>query len=125
MHFRPKRRFSELLVWAEANYDMVLIDAPPVLAARDAAIIGRKMSGAILVVQPEKNHRRLVIRAVDGLKTMGVEVLGVVANRVGGEKGGYYGDDHYGYGYGYGLDEFDDDEYQDTSDEYDTQSRAA
>jgi polysaccharide biosynthesis transport protein len=56
-----------VLAWAEANYDQVLIDCPPILAAADAAIIGRLTEGLILVIQPEKNHRRLVLRAVSGL----------------------------------------------------------
>ena len=39
------------------------IDSPPALAASDASIIARLVDGAILVVQPAKNCRRLVTRA--------------------------------------------------------------
>ncbi len=34
-------RFAELVSWASKNYDLVLIDTPPILAVTDAAIVGR------------------------------------------------------------------------------------
>ena len=92
---------SEVIAWAESQYDQVLIDCPPVLAATDGAIVGRQIDGVVLVVQPEKNHRRLVIRAVEGLRSMQTTIIGVVANKVSIEsEQGNYG---YGYGYGYGY----------------------
>ena len=97
-------RLGDMLAWAEANYDQVIVDCPPILAAADAAIVGRLTEGLILVIQPEKNHRRLVLRAVASLASMGVGIMGVVANKIGGENGtSYYGYGGYGYGYGYGY----------------------
>jgi polysaccharide biosynthesis transport protein len=93
-------RFSELLAWAESCYDRVLVDCPPVLAVSDAQVVGRLVDGAILVVRPEKNHRRLVVRACESFSTTGSVVLGVVANGLSQESGGGYG---YGYGYEYGY----------------------
>ncbi len=93
-------RFMDVIAWAETHYDQVLIDCPPVMAASDAAIVGRIVDGMMLVVQPQKNHRRLVIRAAEHLTTAGVNLIGIVANRVTDDSGGYGG---YGYGYGYGL----------------------
>lgn len=96
-------RFSDLLGWAESAYDQILIDSPPTLATVEASVIGRLVDGAILVVQPEKNQRRMVIRAADGFATLGTKLLGVVINHVEPEKGlDYYGYGGYGYGYGYG-----------------------
>lgn len=107
------KRFSDLIAWAETHYDQVLIDCPPVMAAADAAIIGRLADGMLLVVQPAKNHRHLVIRAVESLLHMQVNLFGIVANRVGEDKQSYgYGGYGYGYGYGYGHDDDDDDEQQ-------------
>jgi capsular exopolysaccharide synthesis family protein len=100
-------RFMDLIAWAETHYDQVLIDCPPVLAASDAAIVGRLVDGVILVVQPEKNHRRLVLRAAEILAAMDVSLFGTVANRMSDEKGGGY------YGYGYGYDYADGDGYED------------
>jgi len=92
-------RFAELLAWAESNYDQVLLDCPPVLAVSDAHVIGRLVDGAIIVVRPEKNHRRTVVRAVESLNAAGCAVVGIVANGVTADQDGY--GDGYGYGYGH------------------------
>jgi succinoglycan biosynthesis transport protein ExoP len=92
-------RFAELLAWAESQYDQVIVDCPPVLAVSDAQVVGRVVDGAVLVVRPEKNHRRLVMRAAEAFRSTGCEVLGVVANGISDTSGGY----GYGYGYGYGA----------------------
>jgi capsular exopolysaccharide synthesis family protein len=101
-----QQRFSELLGWAETLYDQILIDSPPILAASDAAIIGRLLDGVIMIVQPQKNHRRRVLRAAANVSSLGVRLLGVVVNVVSNEEqSGYYGyGGDYGYGYGYGAD---------------------
>lgn len=112
-------RLSDLLAWAESHYDQVLVDCPPIVAASDAAIVGRLTDSLILVVQPEKNHRRLVLRAVNGLAAVGCQIGGIVANRIRLDKNaGYYGYGGYGLGYGYGYNE-------NPSDEDDESPRAA
>ena len=114
------QRFSELLAWAESVYDQILIDSPPSLAASDTAVIGRLVSGVVLVVQPAKNRRRAVMRCVDCLTMLKIPLLGLVVNRIGAEKeGGYYGygyGGYYGYGYSYHSDE-DNSEDQPASDQ--------
>ena len=86
--------------------DQILIDSPPALAASDASIIGRLVDGVVLVVQPRKNQRRLVLRAAESFTALGVNLLGVVVNRVTADKGdSIYGYSSYGYGYGYGYGE--------------------
>ena len=95
-------RFSQLLAWAETAYDMIFIDSPPTLATADTAVIGRLVDGVILVVQPAKNRRRLVMRVVERLGLMKIPVLGLVVNRTGSDdEQGYYGYRSYGYGDGY------------------------
>jgi succinoglycan biosynthesis transport protein ExoP len=91
-------RLSELIAWADGEYDQILIDCPPILAASDASIVGRLVDGLVLVVQPPKNRRKLVMRATEMLRSASVEIVGVIANRIGNQKDGY----GYGYGYGYG-----------------------
>lgn len=106
-------RFGELLAWAESCYDRVLVDCPPVLAVSDAQLVGRLVDGAILVVRPEKNHRRLVVRACESFSATGSTVLGVVANGLSVESSGGYGYGYgcgYDYGYGYGHEQEGDDD---------------
>jgi capsular exopolysaccharide synthesis family protein len=90
-------RFKELLAWAEANYEQILVDSPPILATSDAATISQLVDGVVLVVQPGKNQRRAVIRAAEGFTSLGATVLGVVVNCANAEEE----QDNYGYGYGY------------------------
>ncbi len=90
-------RFSELLAWAETVYDQILIDAPPTLAVSDATIISRQVDGGLLVVRPDKNRRRMVIRAAESMAAVGATLIGAVINHITDKAGG----DYYGYGYGY------------------------
>ncbi|MCA9212355.1 MAG: polysaccharide biosynthesis tyrosine autokinase [Planctomycetales bacterium] len=94
-------RFAELIGWAVSNYDQVLVDCSPALVASDAAIVGRIADGLMLVVQPDKNHRRTVIRAFDQLQIDELDVIGVVINNVQPEQ--HRGMLGSGYGYGYGT----------------------
>jgi capsular exopolysaccharide synthesis family protein len=108
------QRFGELLAWCIDHYDIVLIDTPPILAASDAAVVGRQTDGMVVVVQPEKNHRHLVHRAVDELRLAGLPLLGVVANRIAAA-GGHYDQGGYGYGYGYGYRYTSNDRYDEVA----------
>ena len=111
------KAFIELLAWAESKYDRVIVDCPPVLAVSDAQIVGRLVDGAILVVRPEKNHRRSVMRAVESFHATGCHVFGVVANGLSSDSSGY----GYGYGYGYSYDGgYSHEEEQDMVDTADT-----
>lgn len=94
-------RFSQLLAWAAGVYDQILIDSPPTLATSDTAIIGRLVDGVVLVVQPAKNRRRLLMRVAESFAMLKVPILGLVINRVGSDRDHGYYSYHSGYGYGY------------------------
>jgi Mrp family chromosome partitioning ATPase len=106
-----RSRFSEFLNWAQDYYDQVLIDGTPILVASDAAIVGRVADGLVLVIQPEKNHRRAVLRAADEIHDANLNLIGLVINRISTDARQGYGSGYgYGYGYGYGeaYGDFDD-----------------
>lgn len=92
-------RLADLIAWADGKYDQILIDAPPSLAVADVQVIGRVVDGAILIVRPDTNRRRMVIRAAESLTGLGCELLGIVVNQLQAKTGEDY---QYGYGYGYG-----------------------
>lgn len=91
------QRFADMLAWAEGRYDRVLIDSPPTLAASDTAVIGQLVDGVLMVVQPHKNQRRLVLRVAETFSMLKIPLIGLVANRVGAAGSS----DYYGYSVDY------------------------
>lgn len=87
------RSFAKLLERLAKTYDRVLVDAPPVMVVTDAQILGALCDYTILVVRAGKSSRRTARRAVDALRSVGANVLGVVVNAVnnGENRYGYYG----------------------------------
>ncbi|WP_334148974.1 polysaccharide biosynthesis tyrosine autokinase [Microbacterium sp.] len=59
-------------------FDIVLIDAPPVVLVTDAAVIARRTSGAILVTAAGKSVIPRVRDAVTNIENVGAKVLGTV-----------------------------------------------
>ena len=88
-------RFDELLAWASANYDIVLIDTPPVLAVTDAAIVGRKAGTALMVARYGVNTLKEIEVSINRFEQNGIEIKGVILNSVIKKASNYYGD--YGY----------------------------
>lgn len=88
---------GRLLREARARYDVVLVDAPPVLPVPDALSIGPWTDGAVLAVRHDASRLPLIERAQARLAHVGVHVLGAVVNGVPGQEASYGG---YGYGYG-------------------------
>ncbi len=95
------QQMSHLLNSLANHYDLVIIDAPPLLPVTDAAVLAAAADGAILVVRHGKSRREEVERAQQALSSVNAKVLGTVLNFAPRKKrrGGY---DGYGYGYGYG-----------------------
>lgn len=94
-------KVDELLEWARAHYDVVIIDAPPVDAVTDAVILAPAVDAVIMVARMNVLTRTALNRTLENLAIAGIAPSGVVANHVRGGSTSYgkYG---YGYGYGYG-----------------------
>jgi succinoglycan biosynthesis transport protein ExoP len=96
---------ARLLQDLEARYDVVLIDAPPLLPVTDAAILSKNAGGAIVVVAAGRTHRTQLKSAIANLTNVGADVLGLVITMLPTKGPDAYGYGHYGYGYGYTEDE--------------------
>ena len=87
-------RLSKLLASARESFDIVIVDAPPVLPVPDALTIGRWVDGAVLAVRFDNSRYPLVERANRRLLAVGVPVIGAVINGVRGAEAAYYGGDY-------------------------------
>ncbi|MFP4475046.1 MAG: GumC family protein [Desulfatibacillaceae bacterium] len=90
-------RFAEFIREAEKTFDVVLIDAPPVLPVADAAIIGAKVHGVIIVYEVGKVARGILKRAKVTLDNVDASVLGIILNNVKPEVSPDFYTYHYRY----------------------------
>jgi capsular exopolysaccharide synthesis family protein len=74
------QRLRELLAQAHEQYDLVIIDTPPVLAAPDAAIIASMVDGVILLIRVGATTRSAAKTAQERLNLVGARMLGTVLN---------------------------------------------
>jgi capsular exopolysaccharide synthesis family protein len=84
-------KMQELLKEAEAEYDYVFLDMPPILVVTDAAVLGSQTDGVILVVgsgdiSPDEGRQAKAL-----LEKAHVNILGVILNKVPQQhQGNYY-----------------------------------
>jgi polysaccharide biosynthesis transport protein len=91
-------RMRVLLQELQEQYDIIVLDTPPVLATADAGIVASLTDGVLLVVRAGATDRNAAQRAYQQLANVGGRVVGTVLNDPGGEvaKEGYY---YYPYDY--------------------------
>ncbi len=100
-------QMARILEAARQEYDMVLIDMPPMLHTTDATILASKVDGVLLVYHIGSVVRGALKRVKSNIESVGGRVLGVVLNGVRGELSADYSTykmDRY-YAYSYGKDE--------------------
>ncbi|TDL41115.1 polysaccharide biosynthesis tyrosine autokinase [Arthrobacter nitrophenolicus] len=92
-------RMSNLVMRLEEIFDVVVIDAPPLLPVTDAAVISRNTDGVVLVVGVDKIKRQDLEKSIDSLRLVDANFMGIVINRLPMK-----GPDAYAYAY-YSTDE--------------------
>ena len=91
-------RFANLLSLAAENFDLVIIDGPPIMGLADAPIISRVALGTLLVVEAGGPRRAVVRDALKRLDFARARMVGVLLNKFDAAKTGY------GYAYNYQYD---------------------
>ncbi|WP_235937032.1 hypothetical protein [Vreelandella azerica] len=89
-------RFAQMLEEAEQEYDLVIVDTPPVLAVTDPAVVGSLCGTTLLIARFERNTVKEVQQAASRLTSAGVVVKGTILNAMEKKAASSYG---YGYGY--------------------------
>jgi len=95
------QNFDDFLTKASQDFDIVLIDTPPVLAVTDAVVIAKRASAVFLLLRFGKHPVREIKQTVTYLERGGIDVTGALLNDVAlaTAHGSYYGY-HYQYEYG-------------------------
>jgi len=94
---------ERLLTDLRSEFDVVILDAPPLLPVTDAALLATQADGAVVITRHGETTRDQLTHAIERLDSVDAKVLGVVVNMAPQRKvGSAYG---YGYGYGYGIED--------------------
>jgi capsular exopolysaccharide synthesis family protein len=80
VHILHSARFPQLLRRLRAEFDIILIDAPPVARMADARVLARLADGVILVVRSGKTTRDMAIDACRQFHEDRTPVLGTILN---------------------------------------------
>ena len=84
-------RMKEFLDKVREGYDVIIIDAPPILPVTDAAVLSQYVDGVVLVAGYGLTTFDAAIQAKASLQKVNARILGVVLNGVPTDKrGGYY-----------------------------------
>ena len=75
-------KMSVLLEQAGQQADIVLVDSPPVMAVTDSSVLAPRVDGVLLVLRPGMTKLAAARQAVEQLRRVGANLLGVVLNEV-------------------------------------------
>ncbi len=87
------KKIDEIIDTLVEQFDIVLFDTPPVIAVTDAAVLGVKVDGALLVINAGKTRRDQAERAKELLEKARVRIIGAALTNAPRDNGaaGYYG----------------------------------
>ncbi len=83
-------RYARLMEELGAQFDWIVVDAPPVMAVTDAAVVAHAVSGVIFVVGAEMIPRRTAQSAIEQLVQARAKIVGAVLNRADIARHAYY-----------------------------------
>jgi capsular exopolysaccharide synthesis family protein len=86
-----------MIAEAEANFDLLVIDGPPVMGLADAPLLASAVAGTVLVIEAGQTRRGLAKAALRRLALGNARILGGILSKFNVRSAGY----GYGYGYGY------------------------
>ncbi|HEY0114518.1 MAG TPA: polysaccharide biosynthesis tyrosine autokinase, partial [Allosphingosinicella sp.] len=86
-------RLEAILAEATSEYDMVIIDSPPILGLADTPLLSSMASATLMVIEAGKTRTRAASEALGRLRQSGANVVGALLTR--------YKHDAIGYGYKY------------------------
>lgn len=93
------QRLRSLLAQASSQFDLIVVDGPPVLGLADAPLLSSVCSGTMLVVEANKTRTRAAIESLNRLKAAGAQLVGATLTRYK-HRTSTYGYSYQAYRYG-------------------------
>jgi capsular exopolysaccharide synthesis family protein len=87
--------FENLIADCRTEYDLILIDTPPILSFADASIVSRVADGVLLVVAVGETKKTMMVESKKNLEKVGADLIGVILTKVEFKKNSEYY--HYDY----------------------------
>lgn len=91
-------RMNKVLDSLSAEFDFIIVDAPPILSVTDAAVIGHGKTGVMVAVAAGKTKKPELVAALNSLEHAGANVVGVIVTMLPMKSVSRYGYGNYGYG---------------------------
>ena len=98
------QRMKALITYLTQQWDVVIFDTPPILAATDAAVLSRQVSGVLLVCRSGTTRHPALQHALQELQRVNAHIYGVILNALPSRRDGYqyyYYYRYYPYRYEY------------------------
>lgn len=83
-------KMSAALQEVKQMYDVIIIDTPPINIVSDALILAKKVDGVLLVIHADKTNKQSAKNAVQKLRLVNANLLGVVVNGTDKAENYYY-----------------------------------
>ena len=84
------KRMSFLLSLLKRQFDILIIDTPPIIPATDALLLAPQTDGVLLVVKEGHTNREIIKRAAEQIRVAQANLIGVVLNKVDTKRDRYY-----------------------------------
>ncbi len=91
--------FGQLMAELKSQYDYIIIDSPPVLAASDAMVLGQYADKVLMVTRYDDSIEGQLVYAVKQMNKSNIQVDGIILNDV---QQGLMSKYSYHYNYAYG-----------------------
>jgi Mrp family chromosome partitioning ATPase len=98
LHSNPLK-IKALLDWCHVEFDVALVDVPPLIPVNDAELIATLVDGVALVVKSGETHREIVERTLEILRKGNCNLLGMILNNITGALPYHYETKYYDYYY--------------------------
>ncbi len=89
------QKMDDFINRLKSKFDMILFDSPPVIAVTDAAVLGNKVHGVVMVISAGNTNRDAIGRSKSLLENVNARIIGAVLNNVNVTS--TYGSSYYHY----------------------------